>query len=381
MMDAINSFFGKLLTFFNSFTGSYLVAILLFALLVKLLLLPFGIKQQKNSIKQARVKPKEMAIRKKYKGRNDQPTQQKMQSEIMEVYQQEGYSPASGCLPLLIQLPLIMILYGIIMNPMKYICGFAQDKINTVAKYLSTVEESILKLFQEGKNFTSDIKLFGYLDKHLEGINGALAEAGMEQIVTEDLPNFSFFGLGGRSLLAEQPSLDYLFNFSNIALTLLILVPVLNFVFTMLSTWVTKKLTFQPMQDQQMQGSMKFMNLFMAGMTTVIAFSVPAAIGIYWLFNNILGMLQQFILAKVMPLPKFTEEDYKKAEAEYFGKSATKKENVTKTRAALARPMDDDEYADLGEYHSVYDERPEITEPEPNGKSAIDKAPLKKKNK
>ena len=125
---------------------------------------------------------------------------------------------------------------------------------------------------------------------------------------------------------------------------------------------------------------MKFMNLFMAGMTTWIAFSVPAAIGIYWLFNNILGMLQQFILAKTMPLPKFTEEDYKQAEREYMGTSATKKETVIKTRAALARPMDDDEYADLGEYVSVYDERPEVEEePEPSGKSAIEKAPLKKK--
>ena len=375
MIDAINSFFGKLLSAFNGFTGSYLLALFIFALLVKLILLPFGIKQQKNSIKQAHVKPKEMAIRNKYKGRTDQPTQQKMQSEIMEVYQQEGYSPMSGCLPLLIQLPLIMILYNVVTNPLRYICNYSQDVINKIAEFLSTVTNKIV--YTAGKNFSYDINLVRYIDSNFDGINGALKEAGLSEIVKTDLPNFSFFGLGERSLLAETPSIGALTNFVSIGMALLILVPVLNFALTMFSTWVQKKLTFQPMQDQA-QGSMKFMNLFMAGMTTWIAFSVPAAIGIYWLFNNILGMAQQFILAKVMPLPQFTEEDYKKAEREYLGKSATRRETVVKTRAALSRPMDDDEYADLGDYVSVYDERPEIEE-EPSGQSAIEKAPLKKK--
>ena len=113
-MNAILKFFGSLLSIFDSVTGSYLLALFIFALLVKLILLPFGIKQQKNSIKQAHVRPKEMAIRNKYKGRNDQRTQQKMNNEIMELYQQEGYNPASGCLPLLIQLPIILLLYKVL---------------------------------------------------------------------------------------------------------------------------------------------------------------------------------------------------------------------------------------------------------------------------
>ena len=64
-----------------------------------------------------------------------------------------------------------------------------------------------------------------------------------------------------------------------------------------------------------------------------------------------------------------------------MGKGSTKKATFTKTKAALARPMDDDEYADLGDYVSVYDERTTEEEAEPSGKSAIEKAPLKKKNK
>ena len=369
-MNAILKFFGSLLSIFDSVTGSYLLALFIFALLVKIILLPFGIKQQKNSIKQAHVRPKEMAIRNKYKGRNDQRTQQKMNNEIMELYQQEGYNPASGCLPLLIQLPVILILYKVITNPLQYICGYTVDMVNKIATYLNEI--GITGLLDKNGAFAGyDIKLISYFKNNLDGINEALGELG--QVDPAAIPNFSFFGLGGNDYLAMAPQ-------ENI-LSLLLLVPILNFIFTLISTYLTKKLTFQPMQDQQSQGSMKFMNLFMAGMTTFIAFTVPAAIGIYWLFNNLLGMLQQFILAKAMPLPQFTEEDFKRAEKELSGKGENKRETIQKTKIALARPMDDDEYADLGDYVSVYDERPEPEEEEPSGQSAIQKAPLKKNKK
>ncbi len=367
----ILKFFGSLLSIFDSFTGSYLLALFIFALLVKIILLPFGIKQQKNSIKQAHVRPKEMAIRNKYRGRNDQRTQQKMNTEVMELYQQEGYNPASGCLPLLIQLPIILILYKVITNPLQYICGYSSDMINKIATYLTEIGAGEF-INKNGVLSGYDINLISHLKTNLEGINVALGELG--QVDLSAIPNFSFFGLGGSDYLAATPN-------SNI-FSLLLLVPALNCIFTLLSTYVNRKLTFQPMQDQS-AGSMKFMNIFMAGMTTFIAFTVPAAIGIYWLFNNLLGMLQQFILAKTMPLPKFTEEDFKRAEKEYNGKSGNKKETNYKTRIALSRPMDDDEYADLGEYVSVYDERAEQEEeePEPSGESAIKKAPLKKNKK
>ena len=370
MFNAIYKFFGSLLSIFNSFTGSYLLALFIFALLVKLILLPFGIKQQKNSIKQAHVRPKEMAIRNKYKGRTDQRTQQKMQTEVMELYQQEGYNPASGCLPLLIQMPIILILYKVITNPLQYICGYSQDMINKIASYLSEIGASGISL-KNGVFSGYDINLISHLKNNLDGLNGALGDLGSIDLAV--IPDFSFFGLGGTEYLAQTPGTD-IFSW-------LLLVPALNCIFTLLSTYVNKKLMFQPMQNEESQGSMKFMNIFLTGMTTFIAFTVPAAIGIYWLFNNLLGMLQQFILAKALPLPKFTEEDIKRAEKELAGKTANKKETFRQTKVALARPMDDDEYADLGDYVSVYDERPVEEEPEPDGKSAIEKAPLKKKKK
>ena len=107
MFDFINVPFGYVIRFFYSLTDNYLFAILLFALVMEILLTPLAIKQQKNQIKQAKLQPKVMAIRKKYAGRNDQATQQKMQQETMEMYQRENFNPASGCVTLLIQLPII----------------------------------------------------------------------------------------------------------------------------------------------------------------------------------------------------------------------------------------------------------------------------------
>ena len=103
-MSFINKPFALLLSWFNSWTGSYAVALLLFALLVKVIMLPLSIKQQKTQIKGAKLRPKIAAIEKKYAGRTDRKTLEKKQQEIMTLQQEEGYSPLSGCLPLLIQL-------------------------------------------------------------------------------------------------------------------------------------------------------------------------------------------------------------------------------------------------------------------------------------
>ena len=135
LFNIINIPFGAMIRWFNQITGNYLIALLLFAIVVKLVLSPLAIKQQKNQIKQAKLQPKVMAIRKKYAGRDDKPTQQKMTQEIQELYQKEGYNPMGGCLPLLIQMPILIALYNIVMNPLKYICQLGTDTIERLFTY------------------------------------------------------------------------------------------------------------------------------------------------------------------------------------------------------------------------------------------------------
>ena len=109
MFSWLYNLLGTMLGWFSSiFGGSYALGLLLYALVFKIVFLPFTINQQKNQIAMAKLSPKISLIRAKYKGRTDTVTQQKMNQEIMELQQKEGYNPLSGCLPMLLQLPLIL---------------------------------------------------------------------------------------------------------------------------------------------------------------------------------------------------------------------------------------------------------------------------------
>lgn len=149
-MSYLYKAFGWVLDLCYKIVPNYLVAILLFALIIKIVMFPLGIKQQKNSQKQARLRPKELAIRKKYAGRNDKATQQKAQQEIMELYQKENYSMFGGCLPLLIQFPIIIALYNVIRNPLQYMLGVKRTRAYTVAKQMC--DENLIVAVGRGVN-------------------------------------------------------------------------------------------------------------------------------------------------------------------------------------------------------------------------------------
>ena len=108
---------------------SYVFALLLFAVIIKVLMIPLSIRQHKNSLKQASLRPREAAIIKKYKGSNDKNSMQKKQEEIQLLYQKENYSQFAGCLPMLIQLPLVVCIYNIVRSPLRYICGFSTEVV------------------------------------------------------------------------------------------------------------------------------------------------------------------------------------------------------------------------------------------------------------
>ena len=353
-------FLGSMLSFFESITGGYAFALLLYALVFKIVFLPFSIKQQKNQIAMAKLAPKIELIKAKYKGRNDQPTLQKQQQEIMELQQKEGYSPLSGCLPLLIQLPLIMLLYAVIQNPLSYIAktnDAAGDKdmdtiILEVYKEV-TLDEKIDALEQLPKN--EEIKvisaIYAFVNDEIKDNVGILAsteslDTREERIAKieslgldyESIPNFDFFGVN----LAETPSLK---NFS-----ILCLIPVLAAGAQWVSMWLTRKFNGNNQlqsqsQDAQTKASMRMMDILFPGMTLWMAFSFSGMLGLYWTFQALLGLLQSFILAKVMPLPKYTEEEIKS-----FHK-AQKEAEKAQREAAKSQPkyrslhyIDDDDY-------------------------------------
>lgn len=293
--------------------GNYLVGICIFAIIVELAMIPFAIKQQKNSIKQANLRPKEMAIRNRYKGRNDQATQQKVAQEIQDLYQRENFNPMSGCLPMLIQLPIIMLLYNIVVDPIQNVLGGSIGLANAL------------------KTFATASQAAGGLGMSLGSTNGTIEILShLKNMDISSLANFELFTNSGEvasaieAMQANIPS----FNIGsiNFGLTpsfqgnyLLLIVPVLTFVVYFASMKISKKFTYQPTQNEEAPGagcSTKMMEFYMPVMSTFFCFMVPGAVGIYWVFRSVIMTLKQFIMSKVMPLPKFTEEDYKEAERE-----------------------------------------------------------------
>ncbi len=311
-IDAILTWIGQALRWVESWSGSYMIALLLFSLVVEVLFLPFDIKQQKNQIKQAKLRPKEMAIRNKYKGRDDQATRQKMQMEIQEFYQKENYNPMSGCLPLLIQLPVIMALYGIVINPLKYVVGFKGAQIEEIKNIIVEALPDIKINTSQTIPFINHIKNLG-----LDAFSSV--EGFAEKVPSLDsLPNFNVFGNFNLGLIPSEGGWSWL-----------LIIPVLVFLFQFASTKLMRKFTYQPpsAQDANMGCSNTVMDVTMPLMTTYFAYVLPGAVGIYWVSKNILSFVKRFILSKAMPMPVFTDEDYKAAEQEMKNKAPKKKEN------------------------------------------------------
>ena len=328
-----------ILKFCNKIVGNhYLLALLIFAVLVEIVLIPFGIKQQKNSIKQAGLRPKERAIRDKYAGRDDQPTRQKMQQEIQELYQKEGYNPMSGCLPLLIQFPIIIMLYNIVINPLKYVCGLSAESINAAAELVKAIKPELAEKTISTAGNT--INLMSYIQEI--GVDKFLDIPGFTQNMA--MPNLTYFGVN----LGLNPGFNYM---SDKIQYWLLLVPVLTFVVYFFSGKLTRKLSYQPQMDDAQAGcSNKMMDIMMPLFSVYITFITPAAVGIYWIFKSILGVIKQWILKKAMPIPEFSEEDYKAAVKELNARQD--KSTPIKKSGKVVRSLhhiDDEDYEDTRE--------------------------------
>ena len=330
LFDILNIPLGYILRFCYSLVNNYVIALLLFSVILQILLLPFAVKQQKNSVRQASLQPKLAALKKKYAGRNDAATQQKMQEETMELYRREHFSPFSSLGPMLIQMPILFALYYVIMNPLRYITGLTADQITLFADHMKEIG---IELSARGQ--------------YIEMLNHIRADVGYYASLVDANGNLIAGDLADRTLpdmilgpldLSKTPS------FSVDPFDWLILVPVLTFVFALLMQMITRRFTYQAPEAKEAQKSisMKILTYSMPLLSVWIAFSVPAGIGIYWIFRNIITTIQQVVLAKVFPLPTFTEEDYKNAEKEM--KSGRPVREKSKIPPKSLHYIDDEEY-------------------------------------
>lgn len=276
-MSAIYNFFGFILRWFYQFTHSFGIALILFTLLTRILMLPLGVKQQKNTIKQIKLQPKERLIRKKYA--YDKNLQQQ---KVMEFYQKEGFNPMAGCLPLLIQLPIMLILYRVIQQPLTYISQYTAADLSAIVEKLQTfslsaTQQPLLDTYLSNTTYNqvSLMQLMGQFSDQL----GTLYRG---------LPNYTFLGID----LIGKPSLSQ-FN-------TLLLIPLAAAVTALIQTLISQSTSKYISQNQQGGSNTVMMMLMGPVMQLLFTFWFNAGIGLYWVITNIFMILQTLLLNAVM---------------------------------------------------------------------------------
>lgn len=271
--------FAWLVRLFYSLTGSYGVALILFTLVIKLIMLPFQMKSKKSMIRMNRMSGKMQELQKKYAN-----NQAKYAEEIQKLYDEEGVSPMSGCLWSFIPLPILLALYSIIRQPIVYLMNFG-GRANGLA-----VVEAARELIQgAGIEMTSSV---------------AYEQIEMSTIINAQFPEF----------IAEHTGwfqVDY--NFLGLDLTAmpwnavksfkpewaaigLILIPILAGASQLVMSAATMKQ--QPQQEGAAAGSTKTMMYMMPLFSVYIAFMMPAALGVYWIAQSVFSLIQEVVLGK-----------------------------------------------------------------------------------
>lgn len=284
-MDAFRDFlaipFGWLLGLFYDLSGNYLLSLVVITLIVRLVLLAPSIKQQKNSAKQMRLQAKINKIRAKYPS-GTREAQMKISEETQELYRREGFSASTaGCLPLLIQLPVMLGLYGAIYAP-----------ISKVLNMSDAVMEALKTAYLSLENATADAYR---MELNILNRFSEVLEVADKSVITEEIvgtlqnfiDRFQIFGVD----LTEMPN-----EFKTIGYAIL-LIPVFAFVTSMLSSLFMmqkQKKTNPEMAKNPTMGCMTFMSPVISGF---FAYSLPAGVGFYWIISNILSFIQTVALA------------------------------------------------------------------------------------
>ncbi len=279
---------GMLLNVIYGAVQSYGLAIILFALLVKLVILPISYHGKKNMMRMSALQGKMQQIQKKYAN-----NKVKMNEEISKLYEAEGVSPMSGCLPTFIPLIVMMGLYYAVVKPMNFMMGLSGGLPGDVGEDINLLAQKVGIEITQQNAYTVQSEIAqacnqffhnGKLDPEIAGLSDNIANLLQPM-------NFNFFGLD----LSVKPSLT---------LSILILIPILSGLSAFLSSWI-----LQRMQKNQMQGSMKMMIYLMPLMSVYFAFQFPAAIGVYWIFNNIFTCIQEIVMTKIIRKRHLVDED------------------------------------------------------------------------
>ena len=281
MFDFFANTFGYVLNLLYNLLNNYGLAIILFTILIKIILLPISIKQQRTMKKSAKLQEQMKSIQFKYK--NDP---EKMNQEIMSLYKSENMSPMSGCLSSIIQLILLLSIFYLVKSPLTYMRKIPTENLNNYVKQMQ----------DEGKNVNN---VYPEID--------IIREKGPEN--EEVRLNMEFLGLD-LSEIPQQSMSDYR----------VYIIPGLYIISTFISMRLTTSMQAKAKKkkdvieldadgkpkaddsnevDVTMQTN-KMMSWMMPIMSISIAFIAPLGLALYWLINNILMIIERLVLDRIL---------------------------------------------------------------------------------
>ena len=283
MLNSIARPLGMLLMFLYSLVGNFGVAIILVALVIKIILLPFQMKSKRGMIKQTRLRPLVMELEKKHAG-----NKAKLQEETMKLFKEEGTNPESGCIWSILPLPILIAFFRCISQPLTVMMGITPTEYSQITSLLESME------------FTTKL-------------SDAFIQIAQTQFISENFSNFRHISASLRPIsfnffmdinFGLVPQWNFLWSADLemygtwLAGFLLFLIPLISGGSQALAAAVNRKMNpvlANDAQTQQMNSMMKFMPL----MSVYFSFITPAALGLYWIFSTILQMIQDIWLTKI----------------------------------------------------------------------------------
>ena len=313
--------FAWLVRVFYELTGSYGVAIILFTLVLKLILLPLQMKSKKSMMRMNRMSGRMQEIQKKYAN-----NQAKMSEEMQKLYAEEGVSPMSGCLWSFLPLPILIALYSIIRQPITHFMMLSEETMYSIINHLAdagVAMGNIVKVAEDGAMVLKDglpqLQPYGQINLVKE-ITAQMPDYGSSIDGWINM-NYNFLGLD----LTSNPSTGFTNFHLEWACIGLILIPILAGLAQFALSFITMKQ--QPQQEGPAARSTRSMMYMMPLVSVYIAFIMPAALGIYWIAQSVFSLIQEVILGKF-----FTKKLQEEEDARYAARQADRQRRMEEAK-------------------------------------------------
>ena len=323
--------FGYLLDWLYQFTTNYGLSLILFAIIIKLVLLPASIKSKKSTMKMSRISPRVQALQEKYAG-----DQQKQNEAIQALYKEEGVSMGGGCLWSFLPLFILFPLYAVVRQPITYML---HETLEVAAQVVAAIKEAAPEAFASGKNeFSHEMIAAPLIPQFAEELKGIVANPR-----TLEGLNFNFLGIN-LGLVPNWKIWQWeTYDWATIGGFLL---PLASTGIQFVSMFISQKqnnsviTNEKGLQDEEMakksqqNQSTQTMLYMMPLMTLWIGFTVPGALSIYWLIQGVASTVQDVILTKHFRKVYDEEDAIRQARAAEEEKLLAEKERIRAERRA-----------------------------------------------